>query len=98
MKLVIVSDHALLRYIQRVHGVDIDQLRDIVFDIIEDAALAGATKFSIGGFTYAITQRRDAATLTTVLPEATPSKAAWSRGKRSQSGLSPSSSGQEGGT
>lgn len=76
MKSVVISDHALLRYIERVHGVDIDRLRKIVSDLISDAATAGATSYSVDGFTYSISQRGSIAALKTVLPESSPSAAA----------------------
>lgn len=90
-KRITVSDHALVRYIERVHGIDIDQLREIVADLVREAAEVGATKFSVDGFTYAIAHQRigNEAVVTTVLPGASPTMANLWRGKRRAVEASP---------
>lgn len=83
---IIVTDHAVLRYIERVHGVDVDQLRAIIAGIVKEAAEAGATRYSVDGFTYAISHRTHTkeVAVTTVLPAPSPSMASLWRGKRSR--------------
>jgi len=51
-----ISDHALLRYIERAHGVPIEELRRIVAETpgLDEAARAGASAFSHDGLTYRI--------------------------------------------
>ena len=47
-----VSDHAVLRYIQRVHGVDVESIREqMIPERVLDAiqAVGGVGKFPTGG-------------------------------------------------
>lgn len=53
-----VSDHCLLRYIQRVLGVDVDAIRGEITALLEPAAKAGATKFSADGMTFVLVNNR----------------------------------------
>jgi hypothetical protein len=66
---VAVSDHALLRHIERVVGVNLDALRDHIRATVQEAADAGATSVTVDGATYCIVRRADgtAAVVTTVL-------------------------------
>ncbi len=52
MPRVIVSDHALLRYFERVLEVDMDQVRAKLAAEIAAAAAAGATKYTKGGTVF----------------------------------------------
>lgn len=61
---VFISDHALMRYIERVHGIDVEPLRKEIRAIVADAAAAGAARVKRGGFEYVIQDN----TVTTVLP------------------------------
>lgn len=48
-----VSDHAVLRYIERVYEVDVDRIRQSMLSPMVEAALkAGATKVTIGGIGF----------------------------------------------
>lgn len=49
-----VSDHAVLRYLQRVGGFDIERLRAEIAARVEGAAEAGASGVVIDGFRYCI--------------------------------------------
>lgn len=49
-----VSDHAVLRYIERKHGVDVDGLRAIISEIVQSAVRAGASKVSHDGMTFVL--------------------------------------------
>lgn len=50
-----VTDHAVLRYIERVYGVDVDHLRSLIMtDLVRNAILAGATKVKSDGFVYVL--------------------------------------------
>lgn len=50
-----ISDHALIRYLERVHGVDIDAFRDALRAEVSDAAIAAGS--AIGG-SYAVKRGR----------------------------------------
>lgn len=54
-----VSDHAVLRYLERVGGFDIERLRRDIEERVRDAAGAGARGVVIDGFRFFI--REDAA-------------------------------------
>jgi hypothetical protein len=61
-----VSDHALLRYLQRVKGVDLDAIRaEILSPTMRAAIQAGASAVNINGHLYAI---RNDGCVVTVLP------------------------------
>lgn len=45
-----ISDHALLRYVERIIGVDIDAMRaEIMTDMVKSALRAGATGVTVNG-------------------------------------------------
>ena len=67
--IVPVSDHALLRYIERVKGFDLDVMREEIEAIIGPAAKMKARRVSADGFTYVLSQ---SGRLKTVLEGATP--------------------------
>lgn len=66
-----VSDHALLRYLERVRGLDLDAVRAEIVGIVHQAAAVGATRVSVNGFTYMLEGRR----VVTVTPGGSPSAA-----------------------
>lgn len=49
-----VSDHALIRWLERVHGVDMEYFRNQILLIVDEAAQAGALSITIDGFCYLI--------------------------------------------
>lgn len=62
---VIVTDHALCRYLERVHGVDMEFFRACAASECEEAAATGATSVKIGDHWFIIKNR----TLITVLDQ-----------------------------
>lgn len=52
MSQISITDHALLRYIERVQGVDLDKLRDHIRREIEPAVKMKAKNITIDGFIY----------------------------------------------
>ena len=51
----IISDHALVRYLDRVKGVDVDKMKqEMSTDILKSSVNQGATSVRIDGFTYVI--------------------------------------------
>lgn len=67
-KLVRVSDHAIVRWLERVRGVDIEAFRAEIVATVQAAVDAGAKQISVGGVTYIL----DGAVVTTVSPNASP--------------------------
>ena len=63
-----VSDHALLRYLERVLGVDVETHRREVGHMVDRAVQLGASGIVIEGFSYRIAGE----TVTTVLPTGGP--------------------------
>lgn len=49
---ITVGDHALMRFIERVHGVDLEFVRDQIRGITEDAINSGATSLNVADFEY----------------------------------------------
>lgn len=49
-----VTDHALVRWLERVHGLDLDSVRREIEAIATPAVAAGAVSVSHGGFTLMI--------------------------------------------
>lgn len=49
-----VTDHATLRYIERVLGFDVEDVRQRIRDVCENAAKAGASCVVHDGFQYKI--------------------------------------------
>lgn len=75
---IAVSDHALLRYIERGYGIDLNDIRSEIIRIVGDAAEAGAQRFSRNGLTFAM--RPDEylpgrIVVSTILPEESPQAA-----------------------
>lgn len=63
-----VSDHAVLRYLQRVGGFDIDGLRAAIAVRVDAAACAGASGVVIDGFVFRIRRDVHGPVVTTVMP------------------------------
>lgn len=68
--LTVVSDHAVLRYLQRVGGFDIDTLRGQIAERVGARAVPGAKAVVIDGFRYHLAPADDRGTLvvTTITP------------------------------
>lgn len=69
-----VSDHAVLRYLERVGGFDIEALRRDIRDRVHRAAEAGASGVVIDGFRFCVRMDREGGlVITTVIPGDLPS-------------------------
>lgn len=66
--IVVVSDHALVRYIERVLGLDVEQLRREIGRRVDRGVELGATGVEIGGYVYKIADGH----VTTVLDASRP--------------------------
>lgn len=69
---ITVSDHAIIRYIERKHRISLDQVREKITGVVLAAANVGAKYLNHEGQRYVINQRTNAsgmrfATVTTVL-------------------------------
>ncbi len=51
-----VTDHAVLRWLERAHDVDIDLLRDYLSDVVENGASLGATAVQVDRVKFVLTQ------------------------------------------
>lgn len=49
-----VSDHAVLRYLERVEGVDIERLRRMIGRQVDQAVEMGANRLNHDGFAYVL--------------------------------------------
>jgi hypothetical protein len=63
-KPVLITDHAVVRFLERVAGLDIEALRDALADRTWPAVQAGAATLVVGGHRYCL----DGRTLITVRP------------------------------
>lgn len=63
-----VSDHAVLRYLERVGGIDVEALRRQIAERVKLGAQLGANGVSVGGHTYVLVQSPGRAAVTTILP------------------------------
>lgn len=72
-KLPPVSDHAVLRYAERICGLDVDGLRERIWQQARSAAGMGAEKTTVNGITFVI-QKGVVVTVvsSTALPEPGP--------------------------
>jgi hypothetical protein len=72
--LLIVTDHALVRYCERVLGLDMEAVRKIIFDLCAGPATINATCVRRDGFKYEMVAGR----VVTVTPDngGTPSRTA----------------------
>ncbi|QYK42845.1 MAG: hypothetical protein KF887_07015 [Paracoccaceae bacterium] len=62
-----VSDHAVLRYLERVGGFDVERLRREIGRRVEDAVLAGACGVQIEGVSFRVKDGPDGPVITTVI-------------------------------
>lgn len=69
---VIVTDHAVLRYLERVGGFEISALRRQISDRIRPFVGLGATGILIDGHVYVVDERTDGNFVVTVLPKVRP--------------------------
>jgi hypothetical protein len=49
---IIVTDHALIRYLERALGLDLNTARWAIEHAVREAAEAGASSVRVGGLTY----------------------------------------------
>lgn len=49
-----ISDHAVLRFMQRCHGIDVEAYRRELAARVENAIAAGATSVKVAGFVFHI--------------------------------------------
>ena len=47
-----VTDHALVRWLERVGGIDMDYFRQYIASLLEESASCGFSVVTIDGFTY----------------------------------------------
>lgn len=62
-----VSDHAVLRYLERAGGFDIERLRREIGRRVEDAVAASASGVSVGGVNFRIKEDEHGPVVTTVI-------------------------------
>lgn len=58
-----ITDHALLRYLERHEGIDIDKLRKDLLGVIEDQLVEGMTSIKSNGITFKVAGK----TVTTIV-------------------------------
>ena len=73
MARVYVSDHALVRWLERVGGVDMDFFRDHISSLVEEAFDTGFDTITIDSFTYML-DRKDRCVKTVLEPRQRPKK------------------------
>jgi hypothetical protein len=59
-----VSDHAIVRFLERARGMDIQSVRNAIAYTVQEAVDAGACKISVSGLTYVI----EGETVVTITP------------------------------
>jgi hypothetical protein len=81
-----ITDHAVLRWLERVFELDMEAVRDRIWEVpgLREAAMLGATSFSHGGFVY----RMDGGRIVTIEPGDSP-QAATRGAFQFKSGRSP---------
>ena len=67
-----VSDHAVLRYLERVCAIDTDAIRQRIHRDVRQAAANGASGVTVNGIRYRL---RDGVVVTVIVPSAAPRKA-----------------------
>lgn len=65
---IVVSDHALVRYLERVVGLDVEAARRLIVEQVQLGASLGAAGVSVGGHTYVLDHTIGRVAVTTVLP------------------------------
>ena len=74
MKKPPVTDHAIVRYLERVCGMDLNGVRRKIFRATKNAIRSGATKITVDGVEYRIADGR-VVTLVSAGQKAEPAKA-----------------------
>lgn len=75
---ILISDHALIRYLERVKGFDLEPIRREIEKVCQKASGgSGQRRLSVDGFTYMISNNR----VTTVVFGSTPQGAALKQAK-----------------
>lgn len=69
MKPLSVTDHAVLRYLERVNGLDLDKIRTAIREVVEPAARIGASKFTKDGLVYTLRHHEGTTAVTTIYPD-----------------------------
>jgi hypothetical protein len=69
VKPVRITDHALIRYLERVKGVDVEALRREIAQVVARGHELGASAVRTDGFTYRI----EAGRVVTIHPQCRPS-------------------------
>lgn len=66
-KKLTVSDHAILRYVERVMGIDIEQIRNTIASekVEQTVATLGDSKVPLGNGAYAVVKNHSVVTVTT---------------------------------
>ncbi len=77
-----VSDHAVLRYLERVVGLNIDMVRKHIADTCAGPAAIGAVCVRSEGFRFEIANGIENSTVTTVRPDTGPSATNRGRNQR----------------
>lgn len=67
MRPIIITDHAIVRYLERVYGLDLESLKQEITAKIKPAIEIGAASVRIGDHTYCIVINDRSASLTTVI-------------------------------
>jgi hypothetical protein len=62
-----ISDHAVLRYLERVGGFDIDRLRRSMTDKIRAVHVPGANRVTIDGIVFTVRDHEDRSVITTTM-------------------------------
>ena len=82
MSKIIVTDHALVRYLERVAGLDLDPYRHHIASLVNEAAAAGAATITIDGYVYTL----QGTFVTTVLDQGMRKKKVKNKGLRDRYG------------
>lgn len=67
IRTVHISDHALVRFLERVHGVDVEAMRIDLERQCRDAAKIGASTFTVKGVKFCFSAPRDGAVVVTTI-------------------------------
>jgi len=59
----VITDHAMLRFLERVHGIDVHAIRRQLYDMIGEQLSTGATCWRVGDIEF----RAERGTLKTVI-------------------------------
>lgn len=79
---IIVTDHAILRYFERIHGFDIEMIRKHIEAAVSVPAKVGATTVTIDGYVYCLVERDDGDVAVTTILDSTMRAKRYNRHKR----------------